>query len=69
MKLHQVGNVRYIAQTVANTTVVPSESCAPSGPDECHEPALMDLKFDRAFESLRKDPRFIVLERRIGVIE
>jgi len=36
---------------------------------EHHEPALMDLKFDRAFESLRKDPRFIALERMIGVIE
>ncbi len=36
---------------------------------QLHEPSLMQLKVDRAFEFLRQDPRFIALERKIGLIE
>ena len=34
-----------------------------------HEPALMQLKVDRAFDGLHQDPRFIALERRLGLLE
>lgn len=36
---------------------------------ELHEPRLMMLKYERVFEPIRKDPRFIALERRLGVLE
>ena len=34
-----------------------------------HEPALMSVAVDRAFEPLRHDARFIALERRLGLVE
>ncbi|MGA3202819.1 MAG: hypothetical protein ABSF12_10025 [Bryobacteraceae bacterium] len=36
---------------------------------ELHEPRLMMLKWDRVFEGVRQDPRFIALERRLGLVE
>ncbi len=36
---------------------------------ELHEPRLMMLKYERVFEPIRKDPRFIALERRLGLLE
>jgi TolB-like protein/Tfp pilus assembly protein PilF len=36
---------------------------------ERHEPVLMAVAVDRAFDSLRHDARFIALERRLGLIE
>ena len=36
---------------------------------ELREPVLMVLKVDRAFDSLRQDPRFIALERKLGLLE
>lgn len=34
-----------------------------------HEPALMQLKVDRVFEPLHQDPRFMAVERRLGLVE
>jgi TolB-like protein/Tfp pilus assembly protein PilF len=36
---------------------------------ELREPVIVSLKVDRAFESIRQDPRFIALERRIGLLD
>ncbi len=36
---------------------------------ELREPRLMMLKYDRVFEPIRQDPRFIALERKLGLIE
>jgi serine/threonine-protein kinase len=36
---------------------------------ELHEPRLLMLKWDRVFEGVRQDPRFIGLERRLGLVE
>jgi Tfp pilus assembly protein PilF len=36
---------------------------------ELHEPRLLMLKWDRVFEGVRQDPRFIALERRLGLVE
>jgi adenylate cyclase len=36
---------------------------------ELREPVIVSLKVDRAFEAIREDPRFIALERRIGLLD
>jgi Tfp pilus assembly protein PilF len=36
---------------------------------DLREPVLMALKVDRAFDSIRQDPRFIALERRLGLLD
>jgi hypothetical protein len=36
---------------------------------EFREPVLMLLSVDQAFASLRENPRFIALERRIGLLD
>jgi len=36
---------------------------------ELREPVLMALKVDRVFDSIRQDPRFIALERRLGLLD
>jgi Tfp pilus assembly protein PilF len=36
---------------------------------EAREPRLMMLKVDRVFDSIRKDARFIELERKLGVLD
>lgn len=36
---------------------------------ELREPRLLMLKYDRVFESIRQDPRFVALERRLGLPE
>jgi serine/threonine-protein kinase len=36
---------------------------------EHREPRLLMLKVDRVFDSIRQDPRFIELERRLGLLE
>jgi serine/threonine-protein kinase len=36
---------------------------------ELREPVLLSLKVDRAFDSIRQDPRFIALERRLGLLD
>jgi TolB-like protein/Tfp pilus assembly protein PilF len=36
---------------------------------ELREPRLMMLRYDRVFESIRQDARFIALERRLGLLE
>lgn len=36
---------------------------------ERREPALLQVKVDRAFERLHQEPRFIALERRLGLLE
>jgi len=36
---------------------------------ELREPELMDIKVNPAFDSVRQDPRFIALERRLGLLE
>ena len=36
---------------------------------ELREPVLLSVKVDRAFDSIRQDPRFIALERRLGLLE
>lgn len=34
-----------------------------------HDPALMQLHVDRAFATLQQNPRFIAIERRLGLVE
>jgi adenylate cyclase len=36
---------------------------------ELHEPRLMMLRYDRVFEAIRQDARFIALERKLGLLE
>ena len=36
---------------------------------DLREPVLMVLKVDRAFDSIRQDPRFIALERKLGLLD
>ncbi|MGA3190184.1 MAG: hypothetical protein ABSF22_24020 [Bryobacteraceae bacterium] len=36
---------------------------------ELREPSLLMLKYDRSFDRVRQDPRFIALERRLGLLE
>jgi Tfp pilus assembly protein PilF len=36
---------------------------------ELREPVLMSLKVDRVFDSIRQDPRFIAVERRLGLLD
>jgi adenylate cyclase len=36
---------------------------------ELREPVLVSMKVDRAFDSVRQDPRFIALERKLGLLE
>ena len=36
---------------------------------ELREPVLMALKVDRSFDSIRRDARFVALERKLGLIE
>jgi TolB-like protein/Tfp pilus assembly protein PilF len=36
---------------------------------DLREPVLMSLKVDRVFDSIRQDPRFIALERRLGLLD
>jgi hypothetical protein len=36
---------------------------------EYREPVLMLVKVDQAFDSLRRDNRFIALERRLGLLD
>ena len=36
---------------------------------DLHEPRLMMLRYDRIFEPIRQDPRFIALERKLGLLE
>jgi len=36
---------------------------------EAREPALMVIKIDRSFDPIRKDARFIALEKRIGLLD
>jgi len=36
---------------------------------DLREPVLVSLKVDRAFDSIRQDPRFISLERRLGLLD
>jgi adenylate cyclase len=36
---------------------------------ELREPRLMMLKYDRVFEPIRQDPRFVALERKLGLLE
>jgi len=36
---------------------------------ELREPRLLMLKYDRVFDTVRQDPRFLALERRLGLLE
>jgi TolB-like protein/Tfp pilus assembly protein PilF len=36
---------------------------------EVREPVLLSLRVDRVFDSIRQDPRFIALERRLGLLD
>jgi adenylate cyclase len=36
---------------------------------EVREPTLLMIKFDPAFDKVRTDPRFVALERRLGLLE
>jgi serine/threonine-protein kinase len=36
---------------------------------EVREPRLMMLRYDRVFDSIRQDPRFIALERKLGMLD
>jgi hypothetical protein len=36
---------------------------------ELREPRLLMLKYDRVFDSIRPDARFVALERRLGLLE
>jgi len=36
---------------------------------DLREPVLLSLKVDRAFDRIRRDPRFLALERRLGLLE
>lgn len=36
---------------------------------ELREPRLLMLKYDRVFDSIRKEPRFVALEKKLGLLE
>lgn len=36
---------------------------------ELHEPIILYLKIDRLLDRVRQDPRFVALERRVGLLD